>query len=299
MKKSIFTLCLITIIFTYKLYSQNWCQPGAMWHYSSTNFGGPDDFISISYAGDTVINGISCKKLIKSKWLCDARLNIDFTYDSAGIVYFYHPDLNQFSPLYNWNANPGDSTVFTIGNTTFQYDYFVSHIDSVKNDTINGQVLKHFYVHYTTNYNSTNWYAIPDVSEWIEGIGDINAMFPFAYGLCDGSWAGGIRCFSDSTIGLIDFDPQLECDEIINSVSETDHSELFMIFPNPATDLLNIYAVENFVNSTISIFSSDGKKMLTVCQDHSSISIKNFPRGLYLLKSVTDQRVITRKFLKH
>jgi hypothetical protein len=106
---------------------------------------------------------------------------------------------------------------------------------------------------------------------------------------------GGI-CSGYDTISVY-FDP---CTGIYNPTS----GEVIKIFPNPASEMLNIEltGISQYIN--ISILSPEGKllQMLTASPTnytiHSEVNLSQLPKGIYLLKIENDDFIEVRKFVK-
>lgn len=80
------------------------------------------------------------------------------------------------------------------------------------------------------------------------------------------------------------------------STNETSANKTFKIYPNPVTNQeLNIIGLENTDNSAAQIYSISGQLVQTVkdVKNNSKISLKQLPKGLYLLKIGTQ----TAKFI--
>ncbi|WP_299223121.1 glycoside hydrolase family 9 protein [uncultured Aquimarina sp.] len=77
-------------------------------------------------------------------------------------------------------------------------------------------------------------------------------------------------------------------------------SEIFKIFPNPTSQVLNIKFPISKGSSNIKIYSIQGKKILSKqLQDtESTIDISNLTSGLYLVKITTEGRSYTTKIIK-
>ena len=101
--------------------------------------------------------------------------------------------------------------------------------------------------------------------------------------------------------------PNLEMENyarIKNSPSRLDKNEL-KVYPNPASNrFFIIYENENFSsysNYDIEIYSSDGKLMYQITNDHSCIEsiieVQNWPAGLYLIKIIDEGQLTTQKLI--
>lgn len=79
---------------------------------------------------------------------------------------------------------------------------------------------------------------------------------------------------------------------------EMTNIEKLTIFPNPATDIVSIENIRQV--EEISIFSFDGKKLLTIpCKGQHSIQINSgqFPEGIYFLMFKNDKKSFSRKLI--
>jgi Secretion system C-terminal sorting domain len=70
-----------------------------------------------------------------------------------------------------------------------------------------------------------------------------------------------------------------------------------VIFPNPATNVLNVSATGI---KTISLYDEEGKLLMeqTVASDNATIDMQPFPEGNYLLSLMTAEGVLTKKIIK-
>jgi hypothetical protein len=76
-------------------------------------------------------------------------------------------------------------------------------------------------------------------------------------------------------------------------------SDLFDIYPNPASSLLNI-RYEGLKKIQISIINSNGQNVNSSILTQKSIDVSTFPTGIYLIK-ITDENgniLLSRKILK-
>ncbi len=71
------------------------------------------------------------------------------------------------------------------------------------------------------------------------------------------------------------------------------------MYPNPATNFLNISA-QNTINS-VEIFNILGQKVISMSVEDTSasINISNLNTGIYLIKYVINNRTSTKKFVKN
>ena len=76
----------------------------------------------------------------------------------------------------------------------------------------------------------------------------------------------------------------------INTISENNVS----IYPNPTTGVLNIAGVDNF--NQIQVLDINGKIVNTIEDYTKTIDVSNLTKGNYIIKIVTDNSVITKRF---
>lgn len=69
------------------------------------------------------------------------------------------------------------------------------------------------------------------------------------------------------------------------------------IFPNPASDKINIYFGQNKIDS-FTIYSISGQKVLEVNSQTNSINVSALPKGMYFMEVSTSEGKIMKKFIK-
>jgi hypothetical protein len=84
------------------------------------------------------------------------------------------------------------------------------------------------------------------------------------------------------------------------SISESDNSVLFSVFPNPTTDVLHITS-ENVFNKG-SIYSLDGKLVKTISEQElasKAITVSMLTNGTYFLHMMSNDKPLVTKFSKN
>lgn len=84
----------------------------------------------------------------------------------------------------------------------------------------------------------------------------------------------------------------------ITSSTELTSNNKLKIYPNPASDKILLHIPEN---SRIEITDLNGKKILEKnnCSKNEIINISNLHSGIYILKNIIENSVITKKFIKN
>lgn len=87
-------------------------------------------------------------------------------------------------------------------------------------------------------------------------------------------------------------------DTMATGISESTIDGIFKLYPNPATEILNIVTT-NVEPYTVVVFNSVGQQVYTVqATGNSQIPVYQFPHGMYLLKIQSNQGLTTKKIIK-
>ncbi|MDQ3193080.1 MAG: T9SS type A sorting domain-containing protein [Bacteroidota bacterium] len=306
MKKLLLTL-ILTLPFI--SYSQNWAPNGATWHYGFgvyTYYG----YIKIESIGDTTINSIVCKKLIKTKYSQNGfpgqggatsidTLETEYTYADADKIYIYKH--NQFYTLYDFSAQVGDTwNVPEIKHYENCDTIGTVKVDSIGTININGENLRYIWVNLTDTNPNWGWSA-----KIVERIGPMERKFSYDYLFpvkmdeCDLEMhelieAGYFRCYSDSTFNYSS-NVSPSCDYITSIASIKQSPEDVMIFPNPSNGNFNI-ELNPVINNEIKIHDMLGKLLLEEkVNNRNFININNLKSGIYILSILDNNGIITTK----
>ena len=74
------------------------------------------------------------------------------------------------------------------------------------------------------------------------------------------------------------------------------NSDFVNIYPNPVNEILNIDILDNSTISSIKIYDLQGKLILE--DKNITINVSNLSKGLYIVKVITEEREITKKFIR-
>jgi hypothetical protein len=84
--------------------------------------------------------------------------------------------------------------------------------------------------------------------------------------------------------------------DVTQTVNVEDFTNETVIYPNPATDLVNISTTENVKH--VEIFNMQGQLVKVETGEVSSISVKELANGMYTMKLTTDNGVSMHKIIK-
>lgn len=304
MKK--FYLAVMYIIATCTCSAQNtWAPVGATWKYTyySSGWGIYISYLTMTSIGDTTIQGKECRVLNLTGPVSDPFINEFFyTYESNDTVWLY--DGNNFKVLYNFNLQPGNHFI-SYGPQLF--DICSANETSVKVDSIGLEMMN--------GYNLK--YQIVSMDEWMWGfqncnlfepfykiyekIGCIKYMFPQFMCAVDIPGVCELRCYEDDEIGFIDFGIYDSCNyEYGVGVKNINSDNFIMIFPNPATEYLDIELGDIKNDCTLELFNSRAQSIKTykLNQLQTRINISDLPKGIYILKFENNNQIHRSKMLK-
>lgn len=207
--KSVFLFLIINLIFIVTINGQVFGEIGTKWTYKATSDFNPNDadiIIQLESIGEEEINGINCKAIRITNKSCDAIIDdLNYIYQEDNKVFWYNPFLDDFTLLYDFNAQPGDTWSVQVEDCAIEIE-----IDSVKLEEFSGEMLK---VLYPKPQNEFSKFRI------IEKIGNENFVFLSklsfdCWVICDGhTIKGGIRCYSDSTFN---YSTVNDCDFVVS-----------------------------------------------------------------------------------
>lgn len=205
--KKIILIPLVIISISNLSAQLEWAPYGAKWYYSYPNPGGIIAYNEIKYIGDTTIDNIECKILLKNRYLWDNyfnkidinKLGYEYTYLKDSVVYIHTN--NKFDTLYNFRGKIGDSWILYCYSSSGICDSnaIVTVIDT-GHVIINEKKLKLLLIKYNYGYvNGKLKYTIQDTI--IERIGSLNSyILPWdIYNeMLDANEGGPLRCYSDN-----------------------------------------------------------------------------------------------------
>ena len=286
--------------------------PGSEWYHHM-----PDGLFHSYYAGDTVVAGIACRKVVRSaevdQSLYNDGLRVNdlptmYVYNTSDTVFAFNSIFNRFTPIYVFNVNDGDTVRLPILPrdvgillTASEDSSFSFRVDSVRLKLYDTTTLKTVYMHpfgdIDTNYIFN--YGSPAIAfgAYAETIGSIySALMPIgapgaSLGTESDQWADTLRCYTDGTrtIHLISGECGLPPEEVSIVASSTEA----IVYPNPATGLLT---VSNLVSgANIAIFDADGRVVYQACAAGNTvvIPVSSLPCSVYVL-SITQKGFMTQ-----
>jgi hypothetical protein len=255
---------------------QTWAPTGAKWTYGVAFAFLPNiEYREWICTGDTVVDSINCKVIRRYGTSMVSDLSdVMITYEDSNRVYWYQPPDSQFTMLYDFNKNAGETWLMHFDTC----DLLIT-VDSTGMDTINGVPLKSLFI-ISENWAFNGkilqhighlWAPCPDINYHCHGI------------LVDGGYYTGLRCYEDSLIGFHDFGIAPACNYITSVPDISERSTSFAALPNPTTGLIRLEVPEGFGEITaLEIFNSAGQ-LQSSPEIRTETDLGVFKSGLYFI----------------
>lgn len=310
----VISVVLFCFVFGSTAHAQHWCLPGSTWYYEA-DWLGLNGYEKYTYAGDTVVNNINCKKITTffkhSTWSLSGGINeyfgrSYFTYEQNGVTYLYN-DLfgeNKFDTLFNFSAQIGDRWRVALVDTACTDSLYYMTVLDIGSQVINGMSLKWLKVKYgpiyygSGNYFYTTFKIFERFGYKFDEVEDAN---------CEGEGVVDyvhttFRCYSDTTFGLYSANVNIPCDYINTDVPELQQNALkATIYPSPLSSSLTISNTRYSIQE-INIYNPTGQLNYTlnnIDAHHSSIDLSFLEKGIYFIKIKYDNEGVSiQKIIK-
>lgn len=244
------------------------------WFYEIQNGDGSITYQHLQCSNDTVIENKRPKIIIRSNTLYDEKQSTtvthEYVYEENGIVYWWNKTLNEFTVLYNLNAEAGDEWQIRVGTETITV-----HVDAVDDYDYEGRTYKMLQV---SDEDDVFGGTI------VCGIGHLTSFFPERL-MSKNYRVEGMRCYWKDGELVFKYGDK-DCDEVyieLHSGVEDLDNQSFRIYPNPAKGCINVetteenanYEIVNIMGQTVLSGSLNGAKQ---------ISLDGLSDGMYFIK---------------
>ena len=259
------------------------------WYYEIENENGTITYQHLECAADTTVNHKDVNIIIRTNTLYDktehTEVTREYVYEENGVLYWWNKDLQEFTTLYNYNAEEGDEWEITVG-----MERITLHVDEVSE-----------YVYYDVPFRSL---TVSDEDNLFSGtivcgVGHLTSFFPERLMHRNGNYGvNGIRCYWQSQVLVFKLGDR-DCDEIYEQYHEGIDEladDVFSIYPNPTHGIL-VVETQCFASQPTEyrITNLMGQILMsgTITAETQQIDVTNLPQGMYFI-SVGDA---TRKFI--
>ena len=257
------------------------------WYYEILNDDGSITYQHLVCTGDTIVQGKRPKVIVRSNTHYDRDENTEVTheyiYEENGIVYWWNKDLQEFTTLYNLNANAGDEWEIIVGNESL-----TMHVDAVENYDYEGQTYRMLHVSDSANVFSGNIVC---------SIGHLTSFFPerlMTRG--KGYRVEGMRCYWVNGELVFKYGDK-DCDEVYEQLHHgidepgengpSTGSGALTVYPNPTDGVLFVETNghASLSNQTYRITNLMGQTLLQgpITDEIQKINIESLPAGMYFI----------------
>jgi hypothetical protein len=303
--KPIFKLAIAALLFfsTHISAQSIFAPPGCEWYQAM-----PYGTFHCYYTGDTVISGITARKIVQKAYTANPWLSLGlrvsdlpdlFLYNNADTVFVYNHIYSRFTPLYVFNVHQGDTVtlpalpadpLYMGPSVTDSFFRFV--VDSIKVVTYDTAHLKTIYttpidpgyLHYYFFYGSDS------AHRYAEKIGSVYGGIIPVCGHCTRLATDAIqlpdtiRCYNDPALSI-----KLTtgiCGKDYTAVAEVGNNNGFGIYPNPASGVLHIRFAGTANTFTLTLYNIMGSivfKQPYTQTDRADIGVETLSVGIYYL----------------
>ena len=256
------------------------------WYYEIQNENGSITYQHLEYAGDTTINHKEVTIIIRTNTLYDkgehTETTREYIYEERTLrgnkVYWWNKDLQEFTVLYDFGAQQGDSWVIKVGTASL-----TMHVDAVEQYEYEGRVFRMLQVSDDQDLFS---------GTIVCGIGHLSSFFPERLMNRSKNYrVEGMRCYWRDGELFFKYGNR-DCNEVYeewhNGIEEDDPSTgsgTLTVYPNPTDGILNVrlpqcdspteYRISNMMGQTL----MSGK----ITAEPQQIDVSDLPQGMYFI----------------
>ena len=266
---------------------------GSEWYYEIQNENGSITYQYMYQAGDTIINDEPTHILVKINTLYDKDLHQDvsheYVYERDGKLYWWNKTLEEFTVLYDFGAQEGDSWVIKVGTETL-----TMHVDAVEEIEYEGRTYRMLRVSDPEGLFSGNIVC---------GIGHLTSFFPERLmDNGDGIRVEGMRCYWSEGELVFKYGDE-DCDAVYDELHGIDEngpstgSGALTVYPNPTNGVLFVQTLHatSLPAETYRITNLMGQTLLAgqITNENQQINVSALPQGMYFITIAGE----TRKFV--
>ena len=260
------------------------------WFYKLEWDNGTITYQHLEYTADTTINNERPKVIVRSNTQYDRDEYIEVTHEyileQNNIVYWWNKDLEEFTTLYDYNADTGNEWEIKVG-----MESIIVHVDSVGIFEYDGETRK--MLHISDAGNIFN-------GDIVVGYGHMTSFFPEKLMRRDaGFTVNGLRCYWVED-ALLYHNGDEDCDAIYSDIHSIDEdgpstpstgsgtAGALVVYPNPTNGVLFVetrhgtslpdqtaYIITNLMGQTL----LQGR----ISAETQQIDVSTLPAGLYFI----------------
>ena len=263
---------------------------GAEWYYEIQNINGSITYQHLEYAADTTVNHKDVQIIIRTNTLYDKDTHTEMTreyiYEEDNVVYWWNKDLQDFTVLYNLDAEVGDTWEIKVG-----LENLTMHVNGVEQYYYDGRLFRMLRVSDEEDLFS---------GVIVCGIGHLTSFFPERLMNRGKNFrVEGMRCYWRNGELFFKYGEE-DCDAVYKDYHfglDEQEETSFAVYPNPTHNVL-VVETQCFASQqapTYRITNLMGQTLMsgTITAETQQIDVTSLPDGMYFI-TVGDA---TRKFV--
>ena len=268
---------------------------GNEWYYEIQNENGSITYQYMYQAGDTIVQDEPTHILVKINTRYDKgfheEITHEYVYERDGKLYWWNKTLEEFTVLYDFGAQEGDTWVTKVGTESL-----VLHVDAVENIEYEGRTFRMLHVSDPEDLFS---------GDIVCGIGHLTSFFPERLmDNGDGIRVEGLRCYWVEDELVFKYGDE-DCDAIYEELHGLDEygpstpstGSGLTVYPNPTNGVLFVetHGRASLSNQTYRITNLMGQTVLlgNITAETQQIDVSGLPKGMYFISIGSE----TRKFV--
>ncbi len=252
------------------------------WYYEIEWENGDITYQHLEYASDTTIGTERPKIIVRTNTIYDRDEHTEVTHEYIlerdGKVYWWNKELEEFTTLYDYNAEAGDEWEIKVGTESI-----LVHVDSVGVFEYEGDIRK--MLHISDAGNIFN-------GDIVVGYGHMTSFFPEKLMRRDGDFTiNGLRCYWVQDALL--YHNGDDCDAFYSEIHGVDEdgpstgSGTLTVYPNPTDGILFVQTLRatSLPDQTYRITNLMGQTLLQghISAEIQQINISTLPAGMYFI----------------
>ena len=263
---------------------------GLEWYYEILNENGSITYQHLEYTADTTINHKDVQIIIRTNTLYDkgehSEVTREYVYGEDGIIYWWNKDLQDFTVLYDYNAEAGDEWEIKVGTQRI-----TMHVDAVEQYEYESQQFRLLQVRDADDLFS---------GTIVCGIGHLTSFFPEKLMNRGKNYrVEGMRCYWREGELFFKYGEE-DCDAVYKDYHSglDDHEDdVFAVYPNPTNGVLVVETVctPSLPAAIYRITNLMGQTLMTgqITAETQQIDVSNLQKGMYFITFAGE----TRKFV--
>ena len=255
------------------------------WYYEIQMDNGGITYQHLEYTNDSTINNEKVKVVVRTNQIYDKDGRTEVTHEyikeQGHKVYWWNKDLEEFTLLYDYNAEIGDEWDIKVGS-----ERITVHVDDVDVLEYDGENFRRIHISDTGNVFS---------GSIVVGLGHMANFFPEKLMTKNNYEVNGLRCYWVGD-ALLYHNGDEDCDAIHNNYNaeEVVETDDVVIYPNPTDGLLHVETVCATPSTECRIMNLMGQIVMVRSMSNSIIDVSTLLPGMYFL----DLGEKTIKFVK-